>query len=414
MRLGVFIDGTFIPERDGASTRFAQLPRHLYQQGTPLVVFHCHRGWSDLDQIAKEPFKTYFFPPEVFYSDSDCVASVARKAGIDIIQMNDAETIKLIGYQLADALDVRMVYEAHYHTSTLAAALGASPARVEELRVLERDVCKCVDHLIVFTDEDRQRWITLSGCPPDRVSIIPFGVDSIHPGQYPSDRQGLVFLGNMFYEPNRRALQRMAADIVPAVRSVRPSTPVVIVGDIPSDLRSLCADAGMEAIGETPDPLPTLARAAVGLAPVSEGSGVRAKILRYLAAGMPVVATAAAAEGLRLPALFVENETGNAALRCAHILEKPSDYASVVSETQGILRERFLWSDIARTAAAVYRHVLEQPRTRRHPGQRDDAPGLPMWIEEVVRKGRFADADTRHLGTYRFGVAHSGRLKTFL
>lgn len=414
MPLGVFIDGTFIPERDGASTRFALMPRHLSLQGTEVVVFHCHRGWSNLAQIALEPFPTYFFPPEVFYSDLDCLVPILRNAGIDMIQMNDAETIRRIGYRLADALDAKVIYEAHYHTSTLATALGASPARVEALCVLERDVSEHADHLIVFTEEDQHRWTSLSGWPKDRVSIVPFGVDGVLPGEYPGDRHGLVFIGNLFYEPNRRAVQRIATEIMPNVRSVRPNTNVVVIGDIPGELRSLCLNAGIEAIGEVPDPLPWLARAAIGLAPVSEGTGVRAKILRCLAAGMPVVATPAAAEGLRLPALFIENESWGAALRCVDILDRPSHYAPFVRETQRVLRERFLWPDIARTAAGVYARVREQTETRRPPRQQHGSPGLPMWIEEVLQKGRFADADTTNLGSYRFGLAESGRFTTFL
>jgi hypothetical protein len=147
---------------------------------------------------------------------------------------------------------------------------------------------------------------------------------------------------------------------------------------------------------------------------VSEGTGVRAKILRCLAAGMPVVATAAAAEGLRLPALFIENEPLGAALCCVDILDRPSHYAPFVRETKSVLLERFLWPDIARTAAGVYARVMEQTKTRRPPRQQLSSPGLPMWIEEVLQKGRFADADTTGLGSYRFGLAESGQLTTFL
>ena len=412
MRLAVFIDGTFIPERDGASTRFAQMPRHLSQQGTDVTVFHCYRGWSNLDRIAMEPFPTYFFPAEVFYSDIECLLRILKDVGVDVIQMNDAETIMRIGFRLAKALDVKVVYEAHYHTSTVATALGASSDRVEALRGLERDVCACVDHIIVFTDEDRSRWIKLSGCAEDRVSVVPFGVDHVAFGQYPGERQGLVFIGNLFYEPNRRAIERIAREIIPMLRRLRPEERVVVIGDIPADLRKLCSDAGIEAVGEVSDPLPWLARAAVGLAPVSEASGVRAKILQCLAAGMPVVATRPAAEGVSLPALFVEENSPNVALRCADMLGRPQHYEPFVRSTKCALRETCLWPNIARTAVGVYERVQGQMPIHRALRPRDEFLGLPMWIEEVLQKGRFADADTSSLKDYRFGLAEGGGIIT--
>ena len=50
--------------------------------------------------------------------------------------------------------------------------------------------------------------------------------------------------------------------------------------------------------GHAPDLLPVLRDAAICIAPLANGSGTRLKILTYLAAARPVVATAKAVEGL--------------------------------------------------------------------------------------------------------------------
>ena len=412
MRIGIFVDGTFIPERDGASTRFAKMPRHLTERGTQVVVFHCYRGWSDLSRIAAEPFSTYFFPPHVFYDDFDCLVRLVRDAGVDIIQMDAPETILNLGFPLADVLDLKIVYEAHYHTSTVAAALDAPPSRIEALRSLERHVSKCVDQLIVFTEADRRRWMTLSGAAESRVSVIPFGVETVCSAQPTKSRDRMVFIGNLFYEPNRRAVERIAVEILPAVRSERPTATAVVVGDIPRDLRTLCLRAGIEVVGEVADPTPWLTQATLGLAPVSEGSGVRVKILQYLAAGLPVVATSVAAEGLTFPAVFLEDDSQAAALRCADMLTRPEHYEPFVRCTAALLRERFLWRDIAQTAGSVYSTVLSRSTQLRPRDERPASPGLPMWIQEVLKKGRFATADTGTLGNYRFGLAEHGQVRT--
>lgn len=413
MSIGIFIDGVFIPERDGASTRFAKLPRYLVEQGTGVAVFHCYRGWSDLARIAAQPFPTYFFPPGVFYDDPECVARLAQEAGLTMIQMNDAETILRLGCRLAATLGVKVIYEAHYHTSTLAAALGADPDRVEALRLIEIDVCRRVDHLIVFTDADRQRWISLSGASEDRVSVVPFGVEQVQPADGPTEREGLVFIGNLFYEPNRRAVERIARKILPAIRSSCPDTSASVIGGIPDELKVLCVEAGIEVVGEVPDPLPWLERAAVGLAPVSEGSGVRVKILQCLAAGLPVVATSVAAEGLAFAALFAEDGTRATAARCIHILQNPAHYAPLVQDTTAALRGNFQWRDVARVAGRIYSNLELSPRRTDSATLPSTHQGLPLWLEEVITKGRFAGANADDLGNYRFGTAKEGVVRTY-
>jgi glycosyltransferase involved in cell wall biosynthesis len=411
MRLGLFIDGTFIPERDGASARFARMPEHLVQQGVEVTVFHCYRGWSDLDTIASQPFQTYFFPPTVFHQDLDELCRVAEKSSLDIVQMNDAETILRVGCPLAKALGVRLVFEAHYHTSTLASQLGASTDDMERLRGYEDVVCRQVDHLIAFTEADKRRWVDLSACQPNRVSVVPFGVDDIATVDS-ATRDGIAFLGNLFYEPNRRAVERLALHIMPSIRASRPGTPAFIIGDIPAELRRLCYETGLQPIGEVPNPSHWLKSAAVGIAPVFEGSGIRAKILSYLAAGLPVVATSIASEGIGLPGILIADDIDQTVLACLDVLNRPKSYRAQVKDAQESLHRGRRWSDAAAAAVAVYSAVMCRP-----PRAVDQATHLdveqPMWIQEVMKKGRFATENANRLGDYRFGVAGHGSITTY-
>jgi hypothetical protein len=410
MKLGIFIDGTFLPERDGASTRFANLPKELAMGGDDVVVFHCYRGWSDLGLISKAPFNTYFFPPRVFYEDFDYLMDVVRQSGITMIQMNDVENVSRLGYKLADKLDLHLAFEAHYHTSSLAAALGTSAKRIALLQRLERDVCRSADHVIVFTDKDRDRWIKLSQCSEDRVSTIPFGVAAIKP-PVAVCTGGLTFLGNMFYEPNRRAVLRLAHEILPIVRRSLPSTAASVIGDIPDELRHVCFAANIQVHGEVAEPTTLLASQAIGLAPVSEGSGVRVKIMSYVSSGLPVVSTVTGAEGLRFPSVFEEATSERAAARCVDILKRRGYYASLAAQTSRLLQEHHHWSHIARRASGLYKAVSRLPRrtcecTPWHCSQ------APMWIQEVLTKGRFG-AQSAAESDFRLGIAGSGKCERF-
>jgi polysaccharide biosynthesis protein PslH len=81
------------------------------------------------------------------------------------------------------------------------------------------------------------------------------------------------------------------------LRSRHPKLVLRLVGDSPP--RGLARD-GVEVIGRVPDVTPYLDAAAVVVAPLSWGGGMRVKVLEALGAGKAVVATALAIEGLDL------------------------------------------------------------------------------------------------------------------
>lgn len=390
VRIGIFIDGTFVPPRDGASARFAHLPRSLAELGHQVTVFHCYRGWSDLHQVAQEPFPTYVFHPDVFYGDMDCLTGVVRERGINVLQMDAPETIRSIGIPLAAATGARIVYDSLYHTSTLAKALGESRERVDELRAIEREMATETDRILVLTDADRDRWLSQSDCSQGRISVVPFGVEDV--ASEPPSGDDIVFLGNLFFEPNRRAVVRIACEILPRLRVLRPGATATVIGDIPADLRELCVQANIQVAGEVANPRRLLDRAGVGIAPVSESSGVRVKILDYLAAGLPVVASSTAAEGLDFPAVFIAEDSRRAADRCANILENRASYDAAVRQTLARLRER-LWPNIAKATHAVYETVLRSAPVIRRSTHGLSRPPLrmPLWMQAMLRSGRFAN-----------------------
>jgi glycosyltransferase involved in cell wall biosynthesis len=72
---------------------------------------------------------------------------------------------------------------------------------------------------------------------------------------------------------------------------------LAVLGGTVSDAEPWLVNPGMIPFGDVPA---VIRSSAMGLAPVFSGSGTRIKILEYAAAGIPVVATTKAAEGLPL------------------------------------------------------------------------------------------------------------------
>jgi len=160
----------------------------------------------------------------------------------------------------------------------------------------ERAVLAGVDAVVAFTDEDVGRLAALS--PPMIVAIRP----GIHVPARPLDSAGrereIVFIGNFTHPPNLDAALRLATTIHPRVRAHVPGVRLTIVGDQPPpELRAL-ATTDVAVTGRVPDVAPILDRAAVVVAPLRLGGGIRVKILEALAAGKAVVASSLAMEGL--------------------------------------------------------------------------------------------------------------------
>ena len=109
----------------------------------------------------------------------------------------------------------------------------------------------------------------------------------------------IVFTGQMDYRPNVEAVTWFAEDILPRVRAAHPEARFAIVGRNPTDaVRALADQDGVTVTGEVRDVRGWLAAAALVVAPLKLARGVQNKVLEAMAMARPVVASAAAAEGI--------------------------------------------------------------------------------------------------------------------
>lgn len=111
----------------------------------------------------------------------------------------------------------------------------------------------------------------------------------------------LVFLGSDTL-PNRDGLAWFLADIWPLLRRARPDLALDVIGSVGA---AMAAPAGVRVHGRVPALAPTLHRASLAIAPLRAGSGLKVKLLDYLAHGLGVVTTPAGAEGFAPGAPFV-------------------------------------------------------------------------------------------------------------
>lgn len=151
-------------------------------------------------------------------------------------------------------------------------------------------------HVIFCSPVDRARAERLLPGMAAKSTIVPNCVDvgAFPPRPALAFRRGgpVLFVGTTRYPPNFFAIQEICRDVATAL----PDLEFRVVGDaawaptqVPPNVRFL---------GRVASTARELAAAQLAIAPVRHGSGTRLKLLEYFAAGLPVVCTAKAAEGL--------------------------------------------------------------------------------------------------------------------
>jgi glycosyltransferase involved in cell wall biosynthesis len=152
--------------------------------------------------------------------------------------------------------------------------------------------------LQVFTQEDADEVVRLAPRMSGRVRVNPFGIAMPPPADVAQETEDtLLFLGNFTHPPNRDAAHWLVREIMPVVWRDRPAAHLLLVGsDPPEDVRALAAGQ-VDIFANVPDSAAYLERAAICLAPVRSGGGMRVKVLTALASGKAVVTTGRGAYG---------------------------------------------------------------------------------------------------------------------
>lgn len=185
----------------------------------------------------------------------------------------------------------------------------------------------------------------------DRVHAVENGIDTV--GYDPATtvavetaRPLIVFTGQMDYRPNIDAVMGFARDVFPVIRAQHDSARFAIVGRNPSaEVRALDGDSGVTVTGEVADVRPWLASADVVVAPLGIARGIQNKVLEAMAMARPVVATAAAAEGIDHDGTILTGSTVGElsdAVNC--VLDDPASGNAMGAAARIQVQDRYSWA----------------------------------------------------------------------
>jgi len=130
------------------------------------------------------------------------------------------------------------------------------------------------------------------------VVLAPLSLDPALYRPAPLDGPPLAgLIGTARWGPTEQAMRTLVGEVWPRVARDAPEARLVVAGRATAEL-GLTPPAGVELAGEVQSARDLFRRLSLLLFPLARGSGMKVKTLEAMASGVPVVTTAAGAEGI--------------------------------------------------------------------------------------------------------------------
>ena len=244
--------------------------------------------------------------------------------------------------------------------------------RALAMKAAELGAVAAADVTLAISDDDAA---TLrAGAPDARIEVVTMSVERrATPVPGPPGRSGAVYLGNYLAWHNVDAATYLCHDIVPVLDALGSSMPVTLAGAGRHELVDQLASERVTVAGYVDDVVALFDRQRMFAASLRVGSGVKGKLLAALSAGLPVVATHIAAEGVPLvdghSALLAD--TPQAFARACVRLEHDDDLWQELSEAgRAVVARHFSPAVVHDQVQAVF-----GPYLNRRPRRVGNGPG---------------------------------------
>jgi GT2 family glycosyltransferase/glycosyltransferase involved in cell wall biosynthesis/tetratricopeptide (TPR) repeat protein len=189
--------------------------------------------------------------------------------------------------------------DVHFLRLQREAAVSERPSSdLDDAKRRELSVYRRSDRVVCVTDEDAAA--VRHEIPDADIVIVPNAHAAVDGGPDFDQRTGCLFVGNFNHLPNGDAMAWWKQEIGPILAQVLPEAGLTIIGNDPMGVAAEFAGPGITVAGTVESTLPYLHRARVSVAPLRYGAGMKGKVGEALAAGVPVVLTTVAAEGMGL------------------------------------------------------------------------------------------------------------------
>jgi glycosyltransferase involved in cell wall biosynthesis len=235
---------------------------------------------------------------------------------------------------------------------------------VRGIQAVERELARQAQQVWLCSAKDRERLETVIGGATASLRVVPNGLPAERlraqrARQAPSTdrRPRLLFLGHLAYPPNVQAAYFLCRSLAPRLARLPERPELVLAGRQPTrKLRRMAEKAGATLIADPREVDPLLREADIMLVPLGNGGGTRIKVLEALGAGLPVVATPRAVEGLELAdgrEVFLARSAAAFERQLVRLLREPELYRAASAAALAAVARSYDPERIAATVAGA-------------------------------------------------------------
>jgi glycosyltransferase involved in cell wall biosynthesis len=386
--LGIIIDtALYIPPITGVTYRLYYLSKKLADTFN-VKIFVCNRtieNQSDAKNLFDcSPIEFHVIPENIFY-DVKKMHGLIKRECIDILQFEDSVSV-IRYYKIARTLGIPICLEMHDVESTLKDNLGFVNNEIKKSKKFTHDACFLADVVVCMTPRDRKELINDIHIPKSMINIAPNPIDHrlfkyFGPN---TSRFNIIFLGNMYYWPNKNAAKIIIKKIVSNVKKeIGRNVKFYFIGLVPLALKKRFKNYNVVFTGPVADLNKYIRRATIALCPVTEGSGMKVKILNYCAAGIPTITTGIGSSGYeKVKDLIIEDNLEKYAKIITDLLARKKEMIKIGKSLRNDLIKNYDIDKISKKMILIYRKILKNKKSNSALGKINYQIDKPLWLAE--------------------------------
>ncbi len=299
----------------------------------------------------------------------DYVGDILRTRPIDCIFVFSGQMAQFIpedfsGRLVMDFADVDSAKFESYAKEGSGPMAWINRREGELLRAFEKRIGIVADHSLFVSEAEAQLFRQRSGLDDQKVKALGNGIDL---GFYDPtkvvaitrDKTGplIIFTGQMDYRPNVEAVVSLSREAMPQILKQHPDAQFAIVGRAPTtDVSRLDGLNGTIVTGSVDDIRCWLKAADIVVAPLRIARGIQNKVLEAMAMGKPVVASAAAAQGIEAENgqhFCVADDVQHEAMLVSDLLSDSKKAKALGNRACALIRSNYSWETQLTDLAAL-------------------------------------------------------------
>lgn len=388
--LGIIIDTALrIPPNTGVTYRLYFLSKKLTEKGLKVKLFLCNRNINsdkDAESLFESSAVEYHIIPEKIFYDVKKMKGIIKENSLNILQFEDAISL-LRYYEIGMKLNIPICLEMHDVETTLKEFLGYCKNEIKNAQTISHNACKLAQAIICMTSLDRSELIRKVNVSKSKLTLIsnPVDLDQFpYYGPYVKLFK-IIFVGNMFYWPNKNAVEQIAQKIYPRIIKKVKDVKFYFIGMVPKEIRKKYEKDDFVFTGSVDNLNKYLKIATIALCPVTEGSGMKVKLLNYCAAGLPVITSKIGASGYeKVKSLLIENDIDNYSNIVVYLLNHQSELRRIGRSNRKYMEKNFDINNIADKTIQLYKKTIDNFQYKNKIIRKEQTTKLTqlLWLDE--------------------------------